>query len=342
MGERYAKGGKKVAYWLDHGLSAYWAARAPHVMRWLQPTQDDVVLEIGCGTGRWTTYLGSLVRAMYALDVDTERLAVTLTKDSVTGVVSATGEKLPFGEACFSKILAVDVIEHVPDHQHVCREMYRVLAPGGRVVITTLLRDRPHYIRRMSFDDHLREYTAEELVQLFSDSGLNILTVFHFYYAPGMLARELQAFAEQIPLGNSLPLKAVSIGCKLLVGLFCRLLADAERILPIGRPSGVGVVASKELPPAQTASGASRNHVSHAGLDRDHAEQRESSNEQVIRCRSIARLSRMTPGWIACARPGGMGAGGPLVARLPPLHRSGARLALRGVQIHATDCVLRD
>jgi SAM-dependent methyltransferase len=158
-----------------------------------------------------------------------------------TRFAQARAERLPFSDGAFSKVLAVDVIEHIPDHRSAVRDIARVLDMNGRVVMTTLLADRPSYFRKVVFTDHVREYSLEQFENLFAQADLRVEHRFFFYRAPTMIARELQLLAAQRGVGR-IP------GLSLILGLFMRLLSDLEFLLPVGRPAGMGVVAVKAKP----------------------------------------------------------------------------------------------
>jgi SAM-dependent methyltransferase len=147
-----------------------------------------------------------------------------------------------------SKVLAIDIIEHVPDDQAVIAEISRVLKPGGRLVLTTLIESRPHHIYPMSFPDHVREYTPDQLALLVRESGLAVDDMFFFYYAPRLLAREIQLLSRQSRLGRTL-LSRVAIGMLTRVigdlGMLTRVIGDLERLHRWGQPGGVGVLALK-------------------------------------------------------------------------------------------------
>jgi SAM-dependent methyltransferase len=49
----------------------------------------------------------------------------------------ADGARLPFKDAVFDTVFAIDVIEHVPDERALIIEALRVLRPGGRLIMTT-------------------------------------------------------------------------------------------------------------------------------------------------------------------------------------------------------------
>ena len=49
--------------------------------------------------------------------------------------IVGTAERLPFADASFDVVLAIQVLEHVFDPQVASKEMYRVLRPGGELII---------------------------------------------------------------------------------------------------------------------------------------------------------------------------------------------------------------
>ena len=46
-------------------------------------------------------------------------------------------QEMPFADATYSTILCTEVLEHIPDPQKAVDEMYRVLKPGGTLILTT-------------------------------------------------------------------------------------------------------------------------------------------------------------------------------------------------------------
>ncbi len=85
-----------------------------------------------------------------------------------------SGERLPYEDASFDRVVVVDMLEHVPDEAAFAAELGRVTRPGGRLVVNT-----PHLkrtaLRRLRHalgqtdekHGHLRPgYTAERLREL--------------------------------------------------------------------------------------------------------------------------------------------------------------------------------
>lgn len=108
------------------------------------------VLDLGCGMGRHT--FEALLRGADVVACDLGRAEVTAVRDTIAALaaeagpgaagpvmgatVQGDGARLPFGDAAFDRVIASEVLEHVPDDQAACAELARVLKPGGRLAVT--------------------------------------------------------------------------------------------------------------------------------------------------------------------------------------------------------------
>ncbi len=89
--------------------------------------------------------------------------------DATTGLVSA----LPHGDAAFTLVCALDIVEHVADDQAALAELARVVAPGGILLISAPL----HPECWTAFDDfvgHFRRYEPAALVDLLKKNGFTV------------------------------------------------------------------------------------------------------------------------------------------------------------------------
>jgi len=85
----------------------------------------------------------------------------------------ATAAALPFRDASFDVVMAMDIIEHVDDDEPVFVELARVLRPGGVLVLSSPL----HPESWTDFDDvvgHLRRYDPEKLLAQLSHHDLTL------------------------------------------------------------------------------------------------------------------------------------------------------------------------
>ena len=104
--------------------------------------------------------------------VEISRAALSRLVQQGGCAVQATAEALPFPDAAFDLVMAMDIIEHVDD-EPVFREMARVLRPGGALVLSSPL----HPDNWTAFDDvvgHLRRYRPGDLLARLARHGLSL------------------------------------------------------------------------------------------------------------------------------------------------------------------------
>lgn len=126
---------------LDHfGLVAPIYERyihAPSVDIWRRVFQlpaSTLLLDVGGGTGRVASALADAVKGVVIVDASEQMLRQAANRPGIDAI-HASAEALPFSDASFERILMVDALHHVEDTELTVREMLRVLAPGGRLVI---------------------------------------------------------------------------------------------------------------------------------------------------------------------------------------------------------------
>lgn len=105
----------------------------------------DLVLDLGCGAGRHT-YAVQRAGAV-AVAADRDDVAVKGTFQMMHAVASSDGvpagsglvadaARLPFADAVFDRVIAAEILEHIPDDVSVMAEIARVVKPGGKVAIS--------------------------------------------------------------------------------------------------------------------------------------------------------------------------------------------------------------
>lgn len=91
------------------------------------------LLDAGGGTGRVASAIRDLVDEVIVADVSLGMLKEAPL--SLLRPVCAGSESLPFADNSFERIIMVDALHHVLDQAHTALEMFRVLKPGGVLVI---------------------------------------------------------------------------------------------------------------------------------------------------------------------------------------------------------------
>lgn len=117
---------------------------------------------------------------------------------------------LSFPDDSFSRVAVISVLEHIVDETAVVRELSRVLAPGGRLVISVPYdpwRDEPKYYRGNAYvhedktreEFYMRYYNDENLQErLIKPSGLRLGSISYFG-EPGFNAHNLLYGNPKIP-----------------------------------------------------------------------------------------------------------------------------------------------
>jgi len=87
------------------------------------------LLDVGCGRGEYVEIFNKLGFDAYGVDLEA-------TADKTKRVDLET-ESIPYPDNFFNFIMCKSVIEHIRNVYHLMDEMYRVLKPGGKIVIMT-------------------------------------------------------------------------------------------------------------------------------------------------------------------------------------------------------------
>jgi len=126
---------------IDHfGLLApvYERFIKPKPPEWLWKIADlpteGALLDAGGGTGRVAQFMVNKASSVVVADLSINMLQQANCKSRLHTVCSHT-ETLPFPDNHFSRVIMVDALHHVCDQAATAKEMWRVLEPGGRIVI---------------------------------------------------------------------------------------------------------------------------------------------------------------------------------------------------------------
>lgn len=106
----------------------------PRLIELLALAGEVALLDAGGGTGRVAQALRSRVRLAVVADESAEMLAQARQKASLRPVQTPV-ERLPFPDDAFERIIMIDALHHVANQQGTADELWRVLKPGGRLVI---------------------------------------------------------------------------------------------------------------------------------------------------------------------------------------------------------------
>jgi len=111
--------------------------------------------------------------------MDISEEAVEYNRERGREVSLGSIEQMPFPDSRFDLVLALDIIEHVPDDLQALRELFRTLRPGGSLLVTV-----PALQMLWSAHDvingHYRRYTLGQLRAQVEIAGFEVVTATYF------------------------------------------------------------------------------------------------------------------------------------------------------------------
>jgi SAM-dependent methyltransferase len=144
----------------------------------------DRVLDLGCGAGEFTAELAAAGAAVVGIDVAQAALERARAKHpGLEFRIAPLDGPLPLEDNSFELVWASEVIEHVADTARWLSEVRRVLAPAGRLLLTTPSHGRLRVgfggVERFSdpLGDHLHLYTRRSLARVLEQFGFGELRV---------------------------------------------------------------------------------------------------------------------------------------------------------------------
>lgn len=162
-------------------------------------TPNDVVLDVGCGEGMSTLFAARCGAEVIFSDIDVDKIAQlekrvkTVPARKSQAIVSDTNP-LPLSDGLASRIIAMEMLEHVDDPAKVLAELYRVGQPGALYLLTVPdpvgehvqlgLAPASHFQK----PNHISIFEREKFVELIANAGFVVESrqLSGFYWAMWM------------------------------------------------------------------------------------------------------------------------------------------------------------
>jgi SAM-dependent methyltransferase len=113
--------------------------RLNKVLKIIAKHPDEILLDIGCGSGGITAFLKKAMkpRDVYGVEISSEAVESARAEGIKAFEVDISISKLPFTDSFFDVVFCGEVIEHLFDPDFFLDEVYRVLKPNGTIILTT-------------------------------------------------------------------------------------------------------------------------------------------------------------------------------------------------------------
>jgi len=195
----------------------------------------DMVLDVGCGLGYGASILGKA--AVHVLGLDTNATVVTeATQEYGRSDVlfrQYDGINIPTQDSYYDIVVAFHLLEHIKDDAVFVGELYRVLRPGGFLLLTT-----PNRVYRLKPGQrpwnqfHVREYDAQGLKdtlgKVFHPDNIGMLGICGTPEVQEMEHRRVAWALRDGPLSairRAIP-DSVKAAISVVLGLFCHRSLD--------------------------------------------------------------------------------------------------------------------
>ena len=98
--------------------------------------EESPVLDAGCGEGHFLTMLENKVGLAMGIDISLTKLMVAKRNTQSSSLLLASCQNLPLRPSSLKRVVSVGVLEHVDNHSKALKEMYEVLQPRGKLLVT--------------------------------------------------------------------------------------------------------------------------------------------------------------------------------------------------------------
>lgn len=176
-------------------LSNYPELLAAHLVKKLNLDSTSTLLDVGCGRGDLLKSFKKIGMNVQGTDLDPESL--NLCSPLPVFLNDIEKEPLPFDDNSIEIIFSKSVIEHLHKPEFLVTEAYRVLKPGGRIIIMC-----PSWVHMgwgPFYQDHthVTPFTKPSLRDIIRLAGFSHVQVFHFTQLPAVWrAPFLKVFCE--------------------------------------------------------------------------------------------------------------------------------------------------
>jgi len=167
----------------DAHLSGWFREDTGELLQGFKISAEDTVLDVGCGNGPFIYFCALQGAEVIFADIDADKIAAA--EKSLIGSparairpIVSDANPLPLPDGTVTKIVAMEVLEHVDDPRQFMRELLRVGRPGAQYLISVpdmgaeiLQKDLapPVYFQK---PNHVRIFQRDEFEKLITDAGL--------------------------------------------------------------------------------------------------------------------------------------------------------------------------
>lgn len=139
---------------------------------WILSMVSKSVLDIGCGEGSVANFAAIQSHVTRSIGIDLSKDLLDYGNPGPAEFCSAHAEHIPFKDQSFNCIVLAEVLEHLIDSHKVLKEVYRLLKPHEKLIITVPYKEEEWLTGNdMINEQHVRSFTEESIVNLVTLEG---------------------------------------------------------------------------------------------------------------------------------------------------------------------------
>jgi len=178
----------------DARLSGWFLGESGQLCEGFLIRGEDTVIDVGCGSGGMSDFAAACGAEVIATDVDGEKTEtleqrLRLSRARAFRTIVSDSNPLPLADGIASKVICMEVLEHVEDPRRLLAELVRVGRPGAQYLISAPDPFSESVQRRVApqcyweSPNHLHVFQRDELDALVQEAGLVIESrPAHFFY----------------------------------------------------------------------------------------------------------------------------------------------------------------
>jgi len=154
------------------------------ILKNLNLSNNDIILDAGCGTGRITKEIAKKCKKVYGVDFSPLSIK-ELEEKHIENIETFVSDLRKTFDQQFDKILSIQVIQHIPGSEQrleVMRNFYKQLKPNGKCLVSVYNYSPifyPKLLKQGNFPNGLYyfRFTPKEIKDLFEKSGFRNISV---------------------------------------------------------------------------------------------------------------------------------------------------------------------